>query len=162
MQRKEAILKVKLEYINNSLASIQMAHNKGSIKMFHMWLTNLWSNKWKPFKGRNSKVSEEDSHTKSLISNWWCFSSLVLIGSPILSSPNPGTKIWAVCWYHLECGWRRAHVFTEWDFPAPPHLVFSCSPAWCDCFPRGSWMAALTVILMVMNLPLAWVRDTPT
>nr|SJX51238.1 MHC class II histocompatibility antigen, DR beta chain precursor [Equus caballus] len=30
----------------------------------------------------------------------------------------------------------------------------------CLWFPRGSWMAALTVILMVLNPPLAWARDT--
>nr|XP_044632299.1 DLA class II histocompatibility antigen, DR-1 beta chain isoform X2 [Equus asinus] len=30
----------------------------------------------------------------------------------------------------------------------------------CLWFPRGSWMAALTVILMVPNPPLAWARDT--
>ena len=133
MQRKETILKVKLLYINNSLDSIRWLTTGAQLKCFICDWTNLWSKKWKPFKGRNSKVSEEDSHTKSLISNWWCFSSLVLIGSPILRSPNPGTKIWALSWYHLECGWRRAHVFTKWDFPAPPHLVVSCSPAWCDC-----------------------------
>nr|QDK54806.1 MHC class II antigen [Equus caballus] len=30
----------------------------------------------------------------------------------------------------------------------------------CLWFPRGSWMAALTVILMVPNPPLAWAKDT--
>ncbi|XP_011383648.1 HLA class II histocompatibility antigen, DR beta 5 chain-like, partial [Pteropus vampyrus] len=30
----------------------------------------------------------------------------------------------------------------------------------CLLFPGGSWMAALTVILMVLSPPLAWARDT--
>ncbi|XP_004417668.1 PREDICTED: DLA class II histocompatibility antigen, DR-1 beta chain-like, partial [Odobenus rosmarus divergens] len=31
----------------------------------------------------------------------------------------------------------------------------------CLCFLGGSWMTALTLILMVLSPPLAWARDTP-
>uniref|UniRef100_A0A8C7BFX1 Ig-like domain-containing protein n=1 Tax=Neovison vison TaxID=452646 RepID=A0A8C7BFX1_NEOVI len=31
----------------------------------------------------------------------------------------------------------------------------------CLWFPRGFWMVALTVILMVLSPPMAWARDTP-
>ncbi|XP_064332431.1 HLA class II histocompatibility antigen, DRB1 beta chain-like [Camelus dromedarius] len=49
----------------------------------------------------------------------------------------------------------------EWDLPAPiTRYLLLISSMVCLYFSGGSWMAALTVILMVLSPSLVWTKDT--
>ena len=85
----------------------------------------------------------------------WCW-----LG-PTLRSPNPGTKKW-VSWLVLlgiQVGGGFLSSLNDTHMLSSPFPFLFSSITLCLCFSRGSWMAALLVMMGLSPL-LAWARET--
>lgn len=106
------------------------------------------------------QVSEKTLHTESLTSNWWCSISLMLVGSQHRDYPIQWQRNEVLGWYYLGSGQRRVTVWVRLTCSLCA-LSSLLSSMVCLCFLGGSWMTALTLLLMVLSPLLAWARDTP-
>ncbi|XP_049549771.1 DLA class II histocompatibility antigen, DR-1 beta chain isoform X2 [Orcinus orca] len=117
---------------------------------------------------RNGQEEEAGVVSTGLIANGdWTFQTMVM-----LETVSQSGEVYTC---HVEHPSRTSPVTVEWKqklsrIASPLAFSEGAQPQdhlWEQCmvslyFSGGSWMAALTVILMVLSPPLAWARETPS